>query len=409
MKISHVEAIPLEIPVSLIGPAPNMFGQSRAVSEFVLVRIETDIGIVGWGETLMYCNRAVQVVIEDMVAPLLIGQDASDITGLMRKMLRSLHQWGRQGLVMFAISAVDIALWDIAGKAVGMPIYRLLGAAPNRTITPYASMVHCDTPEMAAEQARAAAREGYRYVKLHVGGEEEVRAARKALGSEVALIVDANCRWSPGDAREALGWMRKYDPLWIEEPIFPPEDFRSLARLRVESGMPIAAGENVYTPLEFEAMFAAEAVTFAQPSVIKVGGITEFRKIATLAETHGVELRPQSFSLGPGLLATLHLLAAQPHAALVERPFCTIPGDLCGPATRVVDGVMVPPDGPGLGHDPDLDMIREFCTYEWDERKPGQLTNGAGQRRRLGPPSPVDMGRMLVGQVMNRLGKNRRP
>jgi D-galactarolactone cycloisomerase len=409
VKITRVEAIPLVVPVSMIGPAPVMFGQQRAVFEFLLVRVETDLGISGYGETLMYCNRPMQVVIEDMIAPLILGQDPADISGLMHRVQRMTHQWGRQGLLMFAISAVDMALWDIAGKAAGVPLYRMLGAAAHRPLTPYASMAPCHTPEVAAEQVRAAVAAGYSHVKLHVAGEAEVRAARRAAGSEVKIIVDANCRWTPSRAAEMAGRLKALDVHWLEEPIFPPEDVRTLARLRRETGIAIAAGENAYTPFEFEAMVAAGAVTYAQPSVIKVGGITEFRKIAALAEAHGVELRPQSFSIGPGFLATMHLLAAQPHPALIERPFCTVAeGDLCGPATRVVDGVMHPPEGPGLGYDPDPELLRAFRAGEGIEqrRAPPQLTASSNGVRK--GPSPADRGKMVLGQIIGRLSSYKR-
>ena len=410
MKITRVEAIPLVVPISMIGPPPTMFGQTRAVFEFLLVRVETDLGIAGYGECLMYCNRPMQVVVEDMIAPLVIGQDPADITGLMHRVQRATHQWGRQGLVMFAISAVDMALWDIAGKAAGVPLYRLLGASPRRPLTPYASMAPCFTPEIAAEQARSAVAAGYRHLKLHVGSEAEVRAARRAVGSDVRIIVDANCRFTPNGAREFAARLKEYDVHWLEEPIFPPEDFRSLARLREESGIAIAAGENAYTPLEFEAMFRARAVTYAQPSVIKVGGITEFRKIAALAEMHGVELRPQSFSIGPAFLATMHLLAAQPSPALIERPLCTAQGDLCGPATRVVDGVMHPPDGPGLGYDPDPDLVREFRTSDRTvERRPAPQLPAApnGENHAGKGGSPADRGLVYLNQIIGRLSRRR--
>lgn len=173
-------------------------------------------------------------------------------------------------------------------------------------------------------------------------------------------MVDAMCRWTVPEAREAALRLREHDLYWLEEPIFPPEDFQSMARLQAETGVAIAAGENACTSFEFAQMLGARAVTFAQPNVTRVGGITEFRKVAALAEAHGVEVCAHSHFVGPGWLATLQLMAAQGRrTGLMERVGIPFEASLYGTVMDPIDGHFHPPAGPGLGCDPDLDVLKE--------------------------------------------------
>lgn len=361
MKITAIETIALDIPFEH-GGAPYGWGeQVWNVFSTVLVRVETDAGIVGYGDAFAYhCRHAVQAVIEKMIAPIAIGRDATDIAGLNFDLQKAMHLFGRYGINIFALSGLDIALWDIAGKAAGMPLHRLLGGARREQIEGYASLFHYRDPAIVSERCQAALAEGFRNIKLHEIAEPEVRAAREAIGPDIPLMVDTNCPWTPAQARQAAATLKPYDIFWLEEPIFPPEDYPELARLRRESGVPIAAGENACTSFDFRNMFAAGAVDYAQPSVTKVGGITEFRKITALAEAHGVTIMPHSPYFGPGFVATLHLMAAQPAEGLVERfylsPEATLYGDLIEPH----DGAFRVPEGPGLGADPDQAVIDRY-------------------------------------------------
>jgi len=362
MKIARLEAIPLRVPFSPGGPPTGWDGTALTLREMVLVRVETDGGLVGWGEAFGYnCSRPVQAAVEDMLAPLAVGRDADDVAGLMRDLQQRLHLFGRYGITMFALSGLDIALWDLAAKAAGVPLNRLLGPAGRDQVPGYASLVKYRDPEIVAERTGAALAEGYGHIKLHETSEPEVRAAREAAGPDVPIMVDCNCPWTPAEARAATDWLKGYDLHWLEEPIFPPEDFRALAELRVQSGIPIAAGENACTAFEFQAMFAAGAVTYAQPSVGKMGGITEFLKVAALAETNGVAVRPHSTYFGPGFLATLHLLAALPTAGLIERLYVTPEASAYGGLIDPLAGSFRVPEGPGLGPDPDPDFVRSYA------------------------------------------------
>jgi L-alanine-DL-glutamate epimerase-like enolase superfamily enzyme len=359
MRIDNIESFLVHLPFDTGDDASEWRG--RKTLEYVLIRIDTDAGISGWGDAFGYgAVHATKAAVDHMIAPALIGRDATDIAGISYTLQQSNHIWGRYGVTMFAISGVDIALWDIAGKAAGLPLHRLLGGGAPETLPGYASLMKCPAPEIVAARTAAAIEQGYTHVKLHETTVPAVRAAREAAGPDVPLMVDTNCPWSPEEAHDMAAKLRPYDPHWLEEPIFPPEDFEALADLQAVSGIPIAAGENACTAFEFRRMFDAGAVRYAQPSVTKVGGITEFRKIIALAETAGVTVVPHSPYFGPGFLATLHLAAAMPKPTLIERFFCTPEASLAGDYINATDGAFRVPDGPGLGCDPDPDVLREY-------------------------------------------------
>ncbi len=361
MRIASVKAIPLEIPFTHGGKPFGWGGQSWTRLSIVLVRVETESGLVGHGEAFSYaCRRPVQAAVEDMIAPLVIGSDAGDIAAINRRVQQTLHLQGRHGLTIFALSGLDIALWDIAGKAAGLPLHRLLGAAGGKPIPGYASLFRYGDAEIVAERCRAASSQGYRWVKLHEIAESEVAAARRALGDDVPIMVDTNCPWTPAEARRHALAFKPYGIYWLEEPIFPPEDFASLARLHRDTGIPLAAGENACTAFDFHKMFAAGAVSYGQPSVTKVGGITEFLKVAALARAGGVEIMPHSPYFGPGFLASLQLAAALPDGALIERFFLDLEASLYADLIDAVDGDFRLPEGPGLGMEPDPDIIERY-------------------------------------------------
>ncbi len=364
MKIARVEAIPLAIPFNHGGAPAGFGGRTWQTLDIVLVRVETESGLVGHGEAFGYgCRAAVAAAIEEMIAPVVVGRDAGDIAGMMHGLQQDLHLFGRYGITIFALSGLDLALWDIAGKAANLPLHRLLGGAVRDEIPAYASLFKYRDAEVVADRTRAALADGYGYIKLHEIDEPEVRAAREAAGDGVPLMVDTNCPWTPAQAREMAFRMKPYDLTWLEEPIFPPENFAALATLQADTGVALAAGENACTVWEFHKMFDAGAVTFGQPSVTKVGGITEFRKIAVLAEIRNVTLMPHSPYFGPGLLATLHLASALPAESLVERFYVDLEASLYGDFVDPKDGIFHLPDGPGLGIEPDPEVIKDYCVY----------------------------------------------
>jgi L-alanine-DL-glutamate epimerase-like enolase superfamily enzyme len=362
MKIAAVETISVKVPFTFGGAPTGYGGRNWTTNNILLVKVQTDTGLTGWGEAFCYgCTDAVRGALQSMIAPIVVGRDARDIAKLSYELQQALHLFGRYGITIFALSGLDIALWDIAGKAANLPLHRLLGGAGQTSLPAYASLLKYRDPECVAARTKQAIAEGYMYIKLHETEEAEVRAAREAAGN-LPIMVDTNCPWTPEQARHMTLKLRPYDLHWLEEPIFPPEDFQAIARLREGTGVAMAAGENNCTAFQFRDMLAAKAVDYAQPSVTKVGGVTEFLKVATLADAAGVTLIPHSPYFGPGFLATLHLTAArgQP-GALVERYHMDLEASLYGELINPVDGAFNVPGGPGLGRDPDPDVIKTYA------------------------------------------------
>jgi L-alanine-DL-glutamate epimerase-like enolase superfamily enzyme len=359
MKIARVEAVPLSIPFTY-GGSRRLAGTEWRALDFCLVRVETDDGVVGWGDAFAYsCRRAVAAAVDGMVSRLAVGQDAADIAGLHAKLQRDLHLFGRYGITVFAISALDIALWDIAGKVAGKPLHALLGGAKRTSLPCYASLLRYGEPKLVREYCGRALGEGFDSIKLHEIEDAAIAAAREVVPREVALTVDVNCEWTPADATAAAQRFRAFDLAWLEEPVFPPEDFRALRAVGEAGGVPIAAGENWCFAVQFAQAFDERAVTYAQPSVTKVGGITEFVEVAALADARGVKLAPHSPYFGPGALATLHLLATRADARF-ELFYLWPEAKLFGTALDPVRGALKVPDRPGLGFEPDPEVLRRF-------------------------------------------------
>ena len=361
MKIAQVEAIPLSIPFTFGGSAYRLGASSRLALDFCLVRVTTDDGLVGWGEAFAYSSRmAVVAAVRDMVAPLAIGQDAGDIAGLSRKLQQSLHIFGRYGITMHALSGLDIALWDIAGKRAGKPLHQLLGGTVRTSIPAYASLLRYGDAALVAQYAARAVGEGFAAIKLHEIDETVVAAARAAVPGEVPLMFDVNCAWSLDAAQPICARLAHHAPHWIEEPVFPPEDFAALKRLREYAGVALAAGENWCTVTQFRHALDAGAVDIVQPSVTKLGGVSEFVKVAALARERGVRVAPHSPYFGPGAIATLHLLTTLPEPAWFELYYLEAEAALFGEALKPAHGVMTIPQGPGLGVEPDADVITRY-------------------------------------------------
>jgi L-alanine-DL-glutamate epimerase-like enolase superfamily enzyme len=362
MKITEVETILLEIPSDGGLPPDECPGPRWSSFPILLVRVDTDEGLSGWGEAFGHSIApATQVTIDGVLAPLLIGQDAGDIAGISHRLGRALHMFGRNGTLAYALSGIDIALWDLAGKRAGVPLHQLLGGAARREVEAYASLVVYSLPHVVGEKCAEAVSQGFRHVKLHEVGVAQVEAAREAVGPEVGLMLDTNCAWTAEQALEMAELLEPSRLRWVEDAIWPPEDHRSLARLRA-AGLRVAAGENAGTLFDFAHLFELEALDVAQPDVTKVGGLTELRKVAALAESHGVLVSPHSACYGPGFLATLHVVAAMPRETVLERMQVGLEADLFPEWTTASEGRVPVPSGPGLGADPDPDVIDRYRT-----------------------------------------------
>ena len=222
MKITRIETIPLAIPHAHGGPPPAWGGQEWEGLSILLVRVETEDGANGWGEAFSYnCMPAVRAIVESTIAPVLMGRDATDITALNRELQQALHLFGRYGITMFGISAIDIALWDLAGKRAGLPLGQLLGGPAAPPLVPgYASLFKYRDRDLVARYVRDALREGYPAIKLHETGEAEVAAARETMGEVCRSAWTRNCPWTPAEARTMAARLKPYDLHWLEEPIF---------------------------------------------------------------------------------------------------------------------------------------------------------------------------------------------
>ena len=360
MTIRSITPIALDLPFEVGGPKSQFAGRPRQMA-MLLVRVETDDGIVGWGEAFGYAVWPVtRTAIEKLIAPMAVGKNEDDIDGVMDDLQRKLHIVGRTGPVVYAMSGLDIALWDIAGKKAGKSLSTLLGGTRRSHVPAYASLVRYGDTALVTRNAAAAVSCGYKAIKLHEIDVAHVKAARDAVGPSIQLMMDTNCPWTVDEALAIAAQVRPYDLLWLEEPVYPPEDFAGLARVRREGGVAISAGENAMSPTDFRAMFDAGAVDYAQPSVTKIGGVSEMMRIARLAHERGVTLVPHSPYFGHGLLASIHMAATFERETMVEYSFVELGASPLGDAIAVRDGHIAVPSGAGLGRDPDAQMIARY-------------------------------------------------
>lgn len=319
--------------------------------DIVLLRVETAAGLVGWGEAFGYvCQHATARVLRDMVAPWAIGRDSTDPARVNQDAQRAFHLFGRFGITIFAISALDIALWDIAAKRDGVSLAHLLGGRVRDSVPAYASLVRYGSPGLVRHFTGKAVAEGYRAIKLHEIAEDCIAVGREAAPDAV-ITVDANCQISPERLRAMLPFLRSQRLDWLEEPTFPPEDSSPWAEA-AGAGLAIAAGENLCTLDGFRPLLPHLQVV--QPSVTKVGGITEFLRVAEAAGASGKRLAPHTPYFGPGYWASLQLAAALPAFDLFEFLYVE-PEAWCGLAPPLPEnGVISIPDQPGTGFEPDL-------------------------------------------------------
>lgn len=370
MKITKVETMIVDIPFVDGGKGEGIGPTTWNKLEICLVRLEDELGNVGWGEGFGYfVTDATKAVIDRMIAPILVGSVVDDIPAWNLLTQRRLHLFGRYGVTMYAISGVDMALWDLRAKREGLPLHRLLAASGSpavvgaahdpQPISFYASLVRYADSTIAPRVCERALAEGFTDLKLHEIAIPEITACRRAVGNGVPMSVDVNCNWSVEESLANIPALIELGASWLEEPTFPPEGFANLAGLRGR-GMTIAAGENWCTSVQFAAALAAGAVDLAQPSVTKVGGVTEFVKAAEVCAAAGVALEPHCPYFGPGMFASLHLAAAIPGVKQLEWLYVD-PDAWLAPFDHLrMGGWMSVPDEPGLGFSPDPAVMKRY-------------------------------------------------
>ncbi|MDP6390837.1 MAG: mandelate racemase/muconate lactonizing enzyme family protein [Alphaproteobacteria bacterium] len=329
--------------------------------ELVTVRLAAADGTegVGYTYTVGAGGEAVRSLIDRELNPVLLDQDNADIETLWQRMWWALHWVGRGGLVSLAISAVDIALWDLMARRQSVPLWRLLGGAEPR-VPAYVGGVDLHFPEeQLLLQARDNLAAGYRALKMKVGRpqlEEDVArvaAMRDLLGPEVALMVDANMGWSVEEAIRASHALAEYDVTWLEEPTLP-DDFAGHARVVEEGALPVAAGENLRTLHEFQHLVEAGGVSFPEPGVSNCGGITVWLQVAELARAHDLPVT----SHGVHDLH-VHLLAAVANSSYLEVHGFGLERFIAHPL-EIRDGLATAPDRPGHGVAFDWAALEEF-------------------------------------------------
>jgi D-galactarolactone cycloisomerase len=369
MKITRIELHLIRVPFDM-GAAPTAFaGMNLTSVDSLFVRVCTDAGVDGWGEGWGHVAcPTTSAALTTLVGPAFIGGDVSDRSRLMTEMSHRFHIHGRMGPVVYALSAIEIALWDIAGKLASLPIASLLGGAP-RELTAYASLLRYAEPELVALAVERALAQGFRHIKLHEVRLDTVAAARAACGESVWLALDTNCPWTVSQSIEHARALEASRLAWLEEPVWPPEDYAGLARVRAATTLPIAAGENAVGVHDLATMLRAGSIDICQPSVIKIGGIETVAQAAILARAHGVDYVPHCFYFGPGFLASLHLAAAFAPEVAFELFFGDLQASPYHDAVRACRGRLSVPPGPGLGLDPDMEILN---------------------RDRLGPPVVVE-------------------
>ncbi len=374
MKITGIETFHLSSPLERPFGWSQGWIDHRSVN---LVKVSTDEGIVGWGE------GAGAEVIDGMLAPALIGQDPTNRIGLWQRMFHILYNGNiAVGLGGSAISAVDTALWDITGRALGQPIYNLLGGKVRDRVAVYATGLYYtegEFPTRLLDEARGYVEAGFMGMKTKVGGlpmDEDVKrvaALREAIGPDVKLMVDANQAYNATSAIRIGRRLEEYDLVWFEEPV-NAQDIEGYLQVKSALPMAIAGGENLRTRYEFSQFLARRAYDIAQPDVVNVGGVTEMRNVAMTANTHGIQVNPHVWGSPVMIAASLHVTATLPPCPpsgtpepFVQEPvmeFDRTPSEIREGLTEnpfdQVDGYLAVPEGPGLGIEIDEDAVRRL-------------------------------------------------
>ncbi|MBM4259859.1 MAG: mandelate racemase/muconate lactonizing enzyme family protein [Deltaproteobacteria bacterium] len=357
--ITSIEPIALRIPLDIWAPPPMSQGTPRTHVEGLYVRVTTGGGVVGWGECFGTARPMVLAAFDSWIRRLAVGQSASD-EQLIPRIERMLLSLSRSGPLAHALAGLDIALWDIRGKLAGVSVSTLLGGAKRKCVECYASLLqYSGNAEYIKRNTARALERGYRYIKLHEKTAPAVAAAREEIGPDIPLMVDTNCAWTPAEAEAAVTAMAPYKPYWVEEPIYPPEDFESLARLRTSTGVPMGIGENSTSLREFRRMVTVGKADFIQPAMVKLG-ITHMAQVAAEVEQAGAILVPNAFYIGPAFLAALHCMAAKEKNSPLERMFADFGATPFAKTVPVINGGVEVPEGPGLGADPEDELIARF-------------------------------------------------
>ncbi len=318
-----------------------------------LVLVHTDDGRVGIGSAYTHPALA-HLIVQHQLEPILIGEDPTEIEPLWDKMYRLTRWYGRKGAAMSALGALDTAFWDLRGKALGKPIWQLLGG--NSPMCPaYASALLWKKIDALAAEAASLIQRGFRRVKMRLGrgreyDEAAVRAVRRAIGNDCDLMVDGSMRYDLDGARELAALLAEQNVLWFEEP-FEPEDLDAYQALRESTSVPLAAGENEFGLQGFRELIRDGAVDIVQPDASRCGGVSEVKRVADLARQHDLRVATHSWSDAVAIIANAHVIAASDNGITVEvdqtgNPFVD---NLLVEPLQIFDGHIRLSSAPGLG------------------------------------------------------------
>jgi D-galactarolactone cycloisomerase len=357
----------------------------------MLVRLETDNGLYGWGEGGQYGPaEPVASAVHGIFAPLLIGCDPRAVEVLWERMYSLTRDFGRKGTIVEAISAIDIALWDLFGKSHGSPVHELMGGGFRSSVKTYATGLyyHGEPPFPLEPEIESVRQEASEYlsaslpaVKMKIGllspaqDLERVAAARQTLGDSVLLMVDANHAYAAHTACRVARSLESYDVYWFEEPVVP-EDLNGYCQVKAATRIAIAGGECEHTRYGFSKWIAGRALDIVQPDPCCAGGLTETRRIASMASAFHVQCIPHVWGSGIALAAGLHLLATLPPVPATGNPIAPynepmlewdaghnpLRTDLLVEPIFPLEGEVVVPAGPGLGVDVDDEVLQTYLS-----------------------------------------------
>ncbi|MEV0135889.1 mandelate racemase/muconate lactonizing enzyme family protein [Dactylosporangium sp. NPDC050688] len=367
IRITEVEALYFRMP--------EIKDRTDSSQDALVVRISTDQGVVGYGEVdanplvvQAIVNAPTSHLMSRGLRDVLIGEDPLEITRLRDKMYQATLYYGRNGAVIQAMAGIDLALWDIKGKLLEQPVYKLLGGGEFESIRAYASHMFAFTPEETQARATRAAADGFHAVKFGwepLGPDPEfdrqlVAAVRNGVGSGVDVMIDAGLAW---DAKSAIQRCRLFEPynlFWLEEPLHP-DNLRGYRRLSETVGMRIAAGEQECTAAGFQQLMDIGSVDVVQIDVTRVG-LTEAVRIARMAHERGLPVANHNFTTDINTAASLHFLACAPNALILE--YCVeenpLRRNIVRNPVKVVDGHAYLPQEPGLGVDVDIEAVSQY-------------------------------------------------
>lgn len=383
MRVVDIKTYPLSIGLA----EPFYFGEGWVKSRnSLIIELITDEGIIGWGEGFCHGNQnpaLAQVVVENTLKPIVIGEAVDDVEILWDKMYYETQAYGRKGVIISAISGIDVALWDCLGKAAMKPVYKLLGGAYRKDVMAYASgffrVTGAEYPKSYIEEAMRYKAQGYQGMKIKggFGVAEDIKTMevlREAVGENILLMADANCAYNAASARRVLFAYDKLGVHWFEEPL-PPDDFDGYIELKNLSSVYIAGCENEFTKNGFKKWISHRAVDILQPDLCFAGGFTECRKISAMAQAWNVAIMPHAWGSGVAQAASMQYLATIPPTPTTyfrEEPMLEYDqsnhpfrNDLIYPALKMApNGRVAISDRPGIGIEVNREMLKKYSQHK---------------------------------------------